>query len=555
MEIISIKNLNFKYPNSKNKAVDNVNLSFNQGEFIVVCGESGSGKTTLMKLMKREIAPFGEKSGEITYKGQPLNDLDKRTCSEKIGFVFQKPEQQIVTDKVWHELAFGLESLGYSTDYIRLRVGEMSSYFGISHLFHKKTTSLSGGEKQLMNLASVMAMSPDVLILDEPTSQLDPIAANDFITTLYKLNRELGITVIISEHRLQELFPIGDKVMVLEQGRVIAFDSPREVCGKLINHKISLSFPSAVQIWNRYNGSNKRKTKCPLTVKEGRDLINSNFSERKLELKKKENKTEEIAVELEDVFFRYTRSGDDVLKGTTLRVQKGEHFCILGGNGSGKTTTLKIIAGIISPYRGKVFINGKNMKKKSSDDFSSLGVAFLPQNPDTLFLTDSIRDDYLEMCKIKGYSSESAAEIIEKIADELGIAHLMNKHPYDLSGGEIQRCAVGKILLANPKIILLDEPTKGMDSCSKNTLAKILDRINSKGVTIVTVTHDVEFAAVVAHRCGLFFDGEILSSSIPQKFFSMNNFYTTSTVRICRDKFKNAVTVDDAVELMEGSNE
>ena len=545
MEILSIKDLTFSYPNKENFALQNVNLSINSGDFVVVCGQSGSGKTTLLRMLKKEIAPHGEKQGAVYYKGEDVEKLDDKISAQKIGFVFQKPDQQIVTDKVWHELAFGLESLGYDSDYIRLRVGEMANYFGITSLFRKKTTELSGGQKQLMNLASVMAMSPDVIILDEPTSQLDPITANDFITTLKKINDELGLTVIIIEHRLQEVFPIADKVAVMEDSKVICYDTPRNVCEKLSNHPMSQGFPSAVRIWQK-SGS---KGECPLTVKEGRNFINSNFSERKLPLRNTIPNTEDI-ITLKDVFFRYEKGGNDILSGTNLSIKKGEHFCILGGNGSGKTTTLKILAGLLKPYRGKVIIDNNKMTKKNTADFNRLGVAMLPQNPESVFLKSRVIDDYTELCKIKGIEKSAYEDKINSVAEKLGIKDLLENHPYDLSGGEIQKCALGKVLISEPKILLLDEPTKGVDAYSKLSLSKILQEIKSDGVTIITVTHDVEFASIVADRCGLFFDGEVLSSLVPQEFFSKNNFYTTASSRISRDKFANAVTVDDVVSLI-----
>lgn len=545
MEILSIKDLTFSYPNKENFALQNVNLSINSGDFVVVCGQSGSGKTTLLRMLKKEIAPHGEKQGAVYYKGEDVEKLDDKISAQKIGFVFQKPDQQIVTDKVWHELAFGLESLGYDSDYIRLRVGEMANYFGITSLFRKKTTELSGGQKQLMNLASVMAMSPDVIILDEPTSQLDPITANDFITTLKKINDELGLTVIIIEHRLQEVFPIADKVAVMEDGKVICYDTPRNVCENLSNHPMSQGFPSAVRIWQK-SGS---KGECPLTVKEGRNFINLNFSERKLPLRNTIPNTEDI-ITLKDVFFRYEKGGNDILSGTNLSIKKGEHFCILGGNGSGKTTTLKILAGLLKPYRGKVIIDNNKMTKKTTADFNRLGVAMLPQNPESVFLKSRVIDDYTELCKIKGIEKSDYEDKINSVAEKLGIKDLLENHPYDLSGGEIQKCALGKVLISEPKILLLDEPTKGVDAYSKLSLSKILQEIKSDGVTIITVTHDVEFASIVADRCGLFFDGEVLSSLVPQEFFSKNNFYTTASSRISRDKFANAVTVDDVVSLI-----
>ncbi len=543
MEILSIKNLSFTYPMLNTRALDSVTMTVEQGDFVVLCGQSGSGKTTLLKMFKREITPNGKCSGEVFFKGEPIKDIDDRTSAKKIGFVFQKPEQQIVTDKVWHELAFGLESLGYDSKYIRLRVGEMANYFGISSLFHRKTENLSGGQKQLLNLASVMAMSPDVLILDEPTSQLDPISAGDFIATLKRLNTELGLTIILTEHRLQDVFPIADKVAVLDNGKLIAYGKPREICRELKKHPVSAGFPSAVQIYN----STDISTDCPLTVREGRDFINNNFSKRKIEIRDTVPKTE-IAVELKDAFFRYEKEGQDILAGTRLKVYKGEHFSILGGNGSGKTTTLKILSGILKPYRGSVFINGQKMNRKPLTEYSRMGIAMLPQNPETVFIKPKIIEDYIELCKIKGV--ENRDKKIAEITESLGIKGLMDKHPYDLSGGEVQRCALGKILLANPSIILLDEPTKGIDAYGKISLAKMLNKIKSQGRTIITVTHDVEFSAIVSDRCALFFDGDVLSNSVPQEFFSTNNFYTTSVSRICRDRFINAVTVDDAVSLI-----
>ena len=543
MEILSVKNLSFTYPMCKEKALDDVTLKINEGDFVVVCGNSGSGKTTLLKMLKREIMPKGECQGDVLFKGQSISSLDDRTSAEKIGFVFQKPEQQIVTDKVWHELAFGLESLGYDSKYIRLRVGEMANYFGITEMFHKKTEELSGGQKQLMNLASVMAMSPEILILDEPTSQLDPITASDFIQTLKKLNRELGLTVIITEHRLQELFPIADKVAVLENGRLIGYNSPKEICKQLKNNPVSKGFPSAVQIFN----SAEVDGECPLTVKEGREFVSSNFSKRKLEIETTIPNTE-VALSLKDVFFRYEKDSADILKGTSFSVNKGEIFSVLGGNGSGKTTTLKVLAGILRPYRGKVLVNGKKMEKKSCQDFSKIGVAMLPQNPETVFIKPSIIEDYTEFSKAKNI--QDYEEKIKAVAESLGVENLLQKHPYDLSGGEVQRCAIGKILLSSPEIILLDEPTKGIDACGKGVLKNILKDLKAQGKTIVIVTHDVEFSAEISDRCGLFFDGDILASDVPQRFFSFNNFYTTSVSRICRGTFENVVTVNDALSII-----
>lgn len=553
MEILRIENLSFRYPGAEKCAVDSVDLSVNDGEFIVVCGESGCGKTTLLRLLKRELAPAGEKSGNIFYRGTRQEELDGRTAAAEIGYVLQNPDNQIVTDKVWHELAFGLENIGVPTEVIRRRVGEMASYFGIQEWFRKKTDELSGGQKQLLNLASVMVMQPKILILDEPTSQLDPIAASDFISTLKKLNRELGLTVILVEHRLEEVFPTADRVVLMDGGRVLLYDSPVNV-GKRLgemqdSHPMLLGLPSAVRIFNALHIDDV----CPLTVREGRDFLERHFTaDDGVTVVGEYNHSDETAIELKKVWFRYERDLPDVLRGTSLTVYGGEFYCILGGNGTGKTTTLNVISGLNKAYRGKVIINGKPIKEYRGNSLYRNNLAFLPQNPQTVFIKETVREDYSEILETLGISKDERTEMIEAVTARVGIGHLLEKHPYDLSGGEQQKCALAKMLLLKPKILLLDEPTKGLDAYSKHTLKNILADLKRHGMTILAVTHDVEFAAENADRCALFFDGEILSADVPEKFFSENNFYTTAANRIARQLCRNAVTCEQVVAFCEG---
>ncbi len=546
MEILHIQNLSFTYPNMNKKALDNIDITIGGGEFIVVCGESGCGKTTLLKMLKREISPYGEKEGKILYGGTEISQLDERSAAAEIGFVMQNPEQQVVTDKVWHELAFGLENLGYQTEFIRRRVGEMASYFGIEEWFRKNTNELSGGQKQLLNLAAVMAMSPKILILDEPTSMLDPIAASDFIGTLGKLNRELGLTIILSEHRLEEVFPVADKVLVMEDGRTVCYDSPKNVCVKLKEHKISEGLPCAVRV---YNGLGL-KGQCPITVKEGRNFLSENFSNKinYLEIPEYIHESDE-AVKLKNVWFRYERDLPDVMRGMDLTVYRGETFCILGGNGTGKTTALGVIAGLNRAYRGDIFIKRKKIKHYSENSLYRHNVAMLPQNPQDVFLKNTVEEDLYEICDVMKYEEKHKAQMVEKIAKKLDVFHLLKKHPYDLSGGEQQKCALAKVLLLSPEILLLDEPTKGIDAGSKHQLSQILKELKNEKITIIMVTHDVEFAALNADRCALFFDGEIVSVDTPQKFFDGNNFYTTAANRMARHMYKNVVTCKDIIDM------
>lgn len=549
MEILQIKNLSFSYPNQTNKAIDNISLSINEGDFAVICGESGCGKSTLLRLIKKEIAPFGKLNGSIQYNGKKIEEIDKKTSAKDIGFVLQNPDTQIVTDRVWHELAFGLESLGYDTDTIKRKVAEMASYFGITDWYNKKTTELSGGQKQLLNLASVMVMNPKLILLDEPTAQLDPIAASNFINTLHKINKDLGITVLLVEHRLEEIFPIADKVILLSGGKLLYNSKPQGIVDYLRQNPkehIVKALPTATRIFEKLNGVGD----APLTVRDCRNYITSNYKNdiKKLEIAKYEHSSVE-KIKLKNVYFRYERDLPDVLTDVSFSVYEGEHFCILGGNGTGKSTTLSVIAGLLKAYRGKIYIDGKKMTSLSQKDLYQNNIALLPQNPQALFIEDNVYDDLNEICKNRNIEKSKAKEQIEKICQSLSISRLLNMHPYDLSGGEMQKVALAKLLLLEPKILLLDEPTKGIDAYAKDELGEILDNLAKSGVTIITVTHDIEFAAQYASQCGLFFNGELIAVSTPYEFFSGNSFYTTSANKITRDYFDNAIMCDDVVKL------
>lgn len=543
MDILQIENLNFRYPGAERNAVDGVSFSVHSGEFMVVCGVSGCGKTTLLRLLKPELAPAGKLDGRIFYCG------GERTPAQ-IGYVLQNPDNQIVTDKVWHELAFGLENLGLPTEVIRRRVGEMANYFGIQDWFRKKTDELSGGQKQLLNLAAVMVMQPRVLILDEPTSQLDPIAASDFIATLQKLNRELGLTILLVEHRLEEVFPIADRVLLMDSGRVLVCDAPEKIGDALPDgHPMRAALPSAVRIFRSVQVADR----CPLTVREGRDFLERHFGNRRGMLPEPAYRHgENVAVELKNVWFRYEKDLPDVLRGTSVQVYAGEIYAVLGGNGTGKTTMLQVIAGVCKAYRGKVLIAGKQIRDYGGNSLYRGVLALLPQNPQTVFIRDTVRADLTEMLEVHGVPKAEREKKIMDVAEKLSIASLLDRNPFDLSGGEGQKCALAKVLLTNPGILLLDEPTKGIDAGGKLVLKDILERLKADGMTVLLVTHDVEFAAETADRCALFFDGEILSADTPMRFFGGNTFYTTAANRMARTLCPNAVTCGQVVAFCNG---
>ena len=582
MNCIEVKNFSFQYPKENHAALYQVSMEVEEGSFVVLCGKSGCGKSTLLRQFKSVLASHGEKKGEILYGGQNLEDVDLRTQSAEIGYVLQNPDNQIVTDKVWHELAFGLESLGYDTPTIRLRVAEMASYFGIHSWFLKNVSELSGGQKQLLNLASVMTMHPKLLILDEPTSQLDPIAASDFLETVRKINRDIGTTVILTEHRLEDVIPWADKVYVMDKGRMIADGTPNEIGEQLrtMGHDMFLSMPAPMQI---YAGTNS-PLRCPLTVSQGRRWLSEELETKGIKIKKEGNQEEtakkkssilkklsglkkepekEIPeIRIKDVWFRYERDLPDVVKGLSLDIKKGEIFAVVGGNGTGKSTAMSLIARIRFPYRGKIYLEGKEIGKYSDDELYHGFLGVMPQNPQSLFVKKTVREDLYEVIdgkrerKSEAYPIEmKKKDAVEGIVSLTRLEGLLDRHPYDLSGGEQQRLALAKVLLLRPKILLMDEPTKGIDNHYKKELGEILRKLSEHGVTILMISHDVEFCAQYADRTGLFFQGNVVTSEESKKFFAGNNFYTTAANRMARNYFPNAVTVEDVVKAINQTEE
>ena len=548
---IAVQNLTFTYPERERPALRDVSLMVNPGEFVVLCGPSGCGKTTLLRQLKPILAPHGAVSGEILCEGTPLRELSQRDAAAKIGFVLQSPENQIVTDKVWHELAFGLESLGFDTPSIRLRVAEMASFFGIQTWFYKDVTELSGGQKQLLALASVMALQPSLLLLDEPTSQLDPIAASDFLATVGKINRELGVTVILTEHRLEEAFPLASRVVVMDKGRMLCEGSPAEV-GRALRqqgHGMFQAMPVPMRIWAGVENA----LPCPVTVRDGREWLSQMEVKRPLPEEPPQPEREKPAVEIEEVWFKYDRDLPDVVKGLSFRAYPGELTAILGGNGTGKTTTLSLIAGLNRPYRGRIRINGTELSKIPSSELFDKLLGVLPQNPQTLFVAKTVREDLLEILSESRLNKQEKADKLRNIAALCRLEGLLDSHPYDLSGGEQQRAALAKVLLLGPRILLLDEPTKGLDAEFKAVFAAILRQLTDAGVTVIMVSHDIEFCAEYADRCALFFDGNIVTQNRPRAFFSGNSFYTSAANRMARHILPQAVTVNDVIAALGGA--
>ena len=595
MNLVEVKDFSFSYPECSHKVLEHVNLKIKEGTLNVVCGRSGCGKSTLLRQLKTVLAPAGNTSGQILYRGVSLKDTDHRTQSQEIGFVMQNPDNQIVTDKVWHELAFGLESLGCDNATIRLRVAEMASYFGIQQWFYKNVAELSGGQKQLLNLAAVMAMHPSLLILDEPTSQLDPIAASDFLETVKKINRDIGTTVLLTEHRLQDIIPYADRIFVMDEGGVFMDGTPREIGTALgrQKHGMFLSMPVPMQIY----GETRSRLTCPLTVSQGRQWIQEYIEEKGITkeqiqqanqrlagsthaqdnklpgetagsegkgilvgLKLKKN-TPEPAIQMKGVWFRYEKDSPDVVRDLSLEVKKGEFYALVGGNGTGKSTTLSLLSRVHQPYKGRIYLEGKDLRSFKDNQLYCGYLGVMPQNPQSIFLKKTVLEDLYSVIggKKEKLSKEynlsmKKEKAIEGIVSLTHLNGLLDRHPYDLSGGEQQRLALAKVLLLRPKILLMDEPTKGMDAEYKEELGGILKKLQSHGMTIFMISHDVEFVAEYADTTGLFFEGNIVTSKKTRDFFAGNNFYTTAANRMARGLFPEAVTGKDVVACLLDQN-
>lgn len=528
MEILSCENVAFKYNESTYYAISDCTFSVKKGEKIMLCGASGSGKSTLLRLLKRELSPRGELSGNITLMGKDRRELSDRESAEKIGFVMQSPDSQTVCDKVSAELAFGLESFGVKSGEIQSRVGEMAAFFGIEPLYDRDISTLSGGQKQLVGLCSVMATDPDILLLDEPTAQLDPVAARELLGILDRLNKEMGVTIIIAEHDPEELFDSCDKILYLAKGKTEFFGTPALTAKYFVENALEGFLPETAKAFARLCDD------LPLNVRQGRTKLEKlGVTDIPKQAVNDTERAEPYALQCKNLWQRYEKNSPDILKGCDLGIRKGEFYGLLGSNGGGKSTLLRVICGLCKPYMGTVSLFGKKQKAYKNGSLFREMLAFLPQEPVTMFVKESVREDLLQ-------SGDKVT--VENVSQRMGIEHLLERHPWDLSGGEIQKCAFGKILLADPKIIVLDECTKGMDSFAKMALGDILLGLKDEGRTILLVTHDLEFAAQYCDRCGLLFDGKIVAEDNAVEFFSHNRFYTTAAARLTRGFFSGAVT-------------
>lgn len=552
MEIVKVNNLSFRYPEAKSNVISNVSFTIHEGEFIVICGPSGCGKTTLLRLLKKSLTPVGHIEGDIFYSGRKFDEWDERTLTEDIGFVFQDPETQIVMDEVMQEIVFGMENLGYSNAEMRKRVAELVHFFGLEELLTKKMSELSGGQKQLLNIVSVLLLKPKVLLLDEPTSQLDPVAAKDLIVFLERLNQELGMTIILVEHRLEDLFSVSDRTIMMDQGTISYIGDNRDVIYNVYQRKderFLLYIPSFIRFYIEMNKP-LQVEKIPLTVKECRNWLTTlgRVVEQEIRQEKelKENVITPPLFTMKNIYFQYDKHSPMIINNLSLEIQQGEYFTLIGGNGSGKTTLLKLLLRMVKAQRGKITYLGKKLNKMKENELYC-NIAFLPQNPRAFFIQDSIGKEMEEV--IKKFNIADGEMKIKEMLERFQISYLYDRHPYDCSGGEMQKAALASMLIRKPDILFIDEPTKGLDPVSKKRIGETINKLHKDGLTIVMVTHDIEFAAKHAERCAMMFNGHITISGTANTLFKGNYFYTTTMNRVTRNTaFPEVITFEEAID-------
>ena len=550
MSLIEFADFSFRYAGSPDAALKNIDLEINEGEILVVCGRSGSGKSTLLRCLKEGITPAGQITGRLISK-LGANDT---------AVVFQDPETQLVCGSVMEDLAFYMENLGYTREAMRHNMAETVGFFSIEALLHRDPNELSGGQKQMVVLCAALMASPKLLLLDEPVSQLDPIAVRNFLDTLARINTELGVTIVLTEHRLDDCMTIADRLAVMDDGKILYAGETRQVLKHITleENLRSMLFvpeiPRASLCFTCLTGSDPSLSENSFKEPEGevcltakelrrcfRDRITPESSQRFVNTEKAETISpkgspgffrgenaaaiwEKLLV-LKNVFFAYEESADYILRNLFLDLYRGECVCLVGGNGSGKTTLLKLICNIIKP------LSGVRRSEK-------LRIAYMPQDIQSFFRFESVREEL-------NFNTDGA-EPDENLLTEFGLSGLLQRHPYDLSGGEASKLALCCILLKKPDLILLDEPTKGMDPYAKSLLSQ---RLKAAQAAVVCATHDLEFAARLATRCAMLFDGSISVSAAPREFFSRNQYYTTALGRAIRPFYPNAITLEDVMEL------
>ncbi|AZV57182.1 ABC transporter ATP-binding protein [Clostridium sp. AWRP] len=537
MSYIEINNLNFTYPLEKKRSLKDINLSLEKNDFLLIAGRSGSGKSTLARAIIGTVPNFygGTIGGEIKIDGKDVGNMSHKDRAENITMVFQDPERQLMMNKVHREIAFGLENVGADEDVIKRRVYEALQFTGILHLANRDVTSLSGGEKQKVAVASALVYMPRCIILDEPTSQLDPSSAEEMLNLVKKINEELGITVIVIEQRVNRWFDTVDSIAIMNDGKLKLFDDKKDFYYNCDERQF-MFMPDYLKFFKKNNFKSMPKDFKDARVK----ILNTDFSLKNEEKAADKETNESVILFTKKLNCKYDNK--EVLENLNFEIKNGEFISIMGANGAGKSTLLKCIMGL-KDYEGTIKLYDKNVKKMNIREVAH-HVGYVSQNPNDYLSKDSVYEEIKFTMDNYGIYDE---DTIENVLRELEIYELREKNPRDLSGGQRQRVAIASILVLRPEIILLDEPTRGLEGELKDKLGKLLQNLNEKGTTIILVTHDTDFASKFCRRYMIMFNGSIVADGSKEKVLGDGIFYTTSINKLLRDKDKNIFTLEDAL--------
>lgn len=517
---VDFRSLSYTYPGASVPALSDVTLDIAEGEFVLVAGASGSGKSTLLRCLNGLVPHFtgGTVHGDISVgPHQPLEEGPQR-LSQVVGFVFQDPEAQFVVDRVEDEIAFALENAAVPPTEMRLRVEEVLHVMGLAPLRDRQLNTLSGGEKQKVAIAAALALRPRILALDEPTSQLDPQSAEDLLQALVRLNQNLGLTIVLAEHRLERVLPYVDRLIYLsDRDHSVLSGSPRRVLRRADLTPPLVALGKALG-WDP----------LPLTIKDGRRFA-AKLQADKLEpaalmgrrqtadSPKRNNGrgrsgTQGSRFAVQDLHFAY--NGKPILQGINLQIAPGELVALMGRNGSGKTTMLKCVVGLLKPERGRITMEGESLIGRDTADISQ-DVGYLPQDPGDLLFADSVGEELIITLRNHDLVDHPPIPPDELLA-RFDLEKLKTSYPRDLSAGQRQRVALGAVTVTKPRLLLLDEPTRGLDYEAKRELVKLLREWQAEGTSIVLVTHDVELVAEAADRVVLMSEGEIIADAAPE---------------------------------------
>lgn len=554
--MIKIKNFSFYYGDAKKPALNNINLEIGDGEFVLVTGPSGGGKSSLCRCLNGLIPHFygGKVKGQIRVQGLSVLRRSTKDMATKVGMVFQDPESQLTAMDVEREISFGMENLGFPRELMAKRLEESLDTIGIAHLRYRQIHELSGGEKQKVAIASVLALHPDILVLDEPTSELDPKGAEEVLSVVERLNDELGLTIVLIEHRLERVGQFIDRMIMVDNGEIVASGDPRQVMSSEKPEEIGVGTPPIIRLVRGLKNKGVEIEKVPLTVKEGRSMLDDIFRNASTKPAWHDKKQKgKLLMQTNKLWHAYP-DGITALRDVNLSFYQGEFVAIMGRNASGKTTFIKHLNALLKPTKGEIIVSGVDTRKVTVAELSRM-VGFVFQNPNDHLFADSVEDEIAFTLKSIGVEGKSVISRVDEMLEQFKITEYRKQYPRYLSGGERQRVALASVIVAKPKILILDEPTRGMDYRLKTELMNFLNEYRKDGNIVIMVTHDVEIVAEYTDRVVFLSEGRVIVDDYKRKVLANALLFSPQMNRLVQafekyDVPQDILTADEALEFI-----